>query len=192
VQIGNEHNFVWKRGDSFFHGKGATPAWQDASGRPLLGLIPLNMAREILLVLGSNNNDYLSRGRRRRDSAARLHHGWRSARAALDAQASRKASHPQGGSSRRRRRGQRKLIGRTDGTTLASHWAMGKKIQFNETELIKSMREALEHGRGEAPRHHHSSHQFEGHPRGDRNQRRSVRAACGVQCRQAASGSIAS
>lgn len=60
VQIGNEHNFVWKRGDSFFHGKGATPAWQDNSGRPLLGLIPLNMAREILLVLGANNNDYLS------------------------------------------------------------------------------------------------------------------------------------
>jgi len=60
VQIGNEHNFVWKRGDSFFHGKGATPAWADAQGRPLLGLIPLNMAREILLVLGSNNNDYLS------------------------------------------------------------------------------------------------------------------------------------
>ncbi|WP_404424229.1 RtcB family protein [Nibricoccus sp. IMCC34717] len=60
VQIGNEHNFVWKRGDSFFHGKGATPAWQDIEGRPLLGLIPLNMAREILLVLGSDNDDYLS------------------------------------------------------------------------------------------------------------------------------------
>jgi len=60
VQIGNEHNFVWKRGDSFFHGKGATPAWADAQGRPLLGLIPLNMAREILLVLGSNNDTYLS------------------------------------------------------------------------------------------------------------------------------------
>jgi tRNA-splicing ligase RtcB len=60
VQIGNEHNFVWKRGDSFFHGKGATPAWQDAGGRPLLGLIPLNMAREILLVLGADNNQFLS------------------------------------------------------------------------------------------------------------------------------------
>jgi tRNA-splicing ligase RtcB len=60
VQIGNEHNFVWKRGDSFFHGKGATPAWNDSSGRPLLGLIPLNMAREILLVLGANNDGYLS------------------------------------------------------------------------------------------------------------------------------------
>ena len=60
VQIGNEHNFVWKRGASFFHGKGATPAWSDKEGRPLLGLIPLNMAREILLVLGANNEEYLS------------------------------------------------------------------------------------------------------------------------------------
>ncbi len=60
VQIGNEHNFVWKRGDVFFHGKGATPAWRDEHGRPLLGLIPLNMAREILVVLGADNTDYLS------------------------------------------------------------------------------------------------------------------------------------
>lgn len=60
VQIGNEHNFVWKRGDSFYHGKGATPAWRDKEGRPLLGIVPLNMAREILLVLGSSNDTYLS------------------------------------------------------------------------------------------------------------------------------------
>ncbi|MDR1498260.1 MAG: RtcB family protein [Puniceicoccales bacterium] len=60
AQIGNEHNFVWKRGDVFLHGKGATPAWRDEQGRPLLGLIPLNMAREILLVLGADNADYLS------------------------------------------------------------------------------------------------------------------------------------
>jgi len=60
VQIGNEHNFVWKRGDVFYHGKGATPAWLDGEGRPQLGLIPLNMAREILLVLGANNDSFLS------------------------------------------------------------------------------------------------------------------------------------
>lgn len=60
VQIGNEHNFVWKRGDLFLHGKGATPAWRDREGRPLLGLIPLNMAREILLVLGADNDEFLS------------------------------------------------------------------------------------------------------------------------------------
>ena len=60
AQLGNEHNFVWKRGDTYLHGKGATPAWRDDEGRPLLGLIPLNMAREILLVLGADNPDYLS------------------------------------------------------------------------------------------------------------------------------------
>ncbi|MCR6656962.1 MAG: RtcB family protein [Opitutus sp.] len=60
LQWGNEHNFVWKRGDSFYHGKGATPAWRDAEGRPLLGLIPLNMAREILIVLGGDNDEFLS------------------------------------------------------------------------------------------------------------------------------------
>lgn len=60
AQFGNEHNFVWQRGDSFFHGKGATPAWRDANRRPLLGLIPLNMAREILLVLGGDNDQFLS------------------------------------------------------------------------------------------------------------------------------------
>lgn len=60
VQIGNEHNFVWKRDNTFLHGKGATPAWRNEQGRPLLGLIPLNMAREILLVLGADNTDYLS------------------------------------------------------------------------------------------------------------------------------------
>jgi tRNA-splicing ligase RtcB len=59
-QFGNEHNFVWRRGASFFHGKGATPAWRDEDGRPLLGLIPLNMAREILLVLGGDNDEFLS------------------------------------------------------------------------------------------------------------------------------------
>ncbi len=58
--FGNEHNFVWKRGDLFLHGKGATPAWNDAKGRPLLGLIPLNMASPILMVLGRDNPDYLS------------------------------------------------------------------------------------------------------------------------------------
>jgi len=60
TQFGNEHNFVWRRGDHFLHGKGATPAWKDASGNPLLGLIPLNMASPILMVLGRDNDDYLS------------------------------------------------------------------------------------------------------------------------------------
>lgn len=59
-EFGNEHNFVWKRGDLFLHGKGATPAWRGDDGHPALGLIPLNMAEPILMVLGSDNADYLS------------------------------------------------------------------------------------------------------------------------------------
>jgi len=60
--FGNEHNFVWKRGDNtYLHGKGATPAWKDEkTGHPLLGLIPLNMAEPILITLGRDNSDYLS------------------------------------------------------------------------------------------------------------------------------------
>ncbi len=60
ASLGNEHNFVWKRGDLYLHGKGATPAWNDEQGRPLPGLIPLNMAEPILLVLGSDRADFLS------------------------------------------------------------------------------------------------------------------------------------
>ncbi len=60
TEFGNEHNFVWKRGDLFLHGKGATPAWKDDDGRPLLGLIPLNMAEPILVTLGRDNEKYLS------------------------------------------------------------------------------------------------------------------------------------
>lgn len=60
AELGNEHNFVWKRGDHFYHGKGATPAWKDQLGRPKLGLIPLNMAEPILLALGSDNAEFLS------------------------------------------------------------------------------------------------------------------------------------
>ena len=58
--LGNEHNFVWKRGNLFYHGKGATPAWKDDQGRPLVGLIPLNMAEPILLVLGNDREEFLS------------------------------------------------------------------------------------------------------------------------------------
>jgi len=60
AEIGNEHNFVWRRGDLFVHGKGATPAWRDEDGRPRLGLIPLNMAEPVLLVLGGDREEFLS------------------------------------------------------------------------------------------------------------------------------------
>ena len=58
--FGNEHNFVWQRGELFYHGKGATPAWPDEAGRPRLGLVPLNMSSPVLLVLGENREDCLS------------------------------------------------------------------------------------------------------------------------------------
>ncbi|MEM7601176.1 MAG: RtcB family protein [Verrucomicrobiota bacterium] len=60
TEFGNEHNFVWRQGDQFLHGKGATPAWKDEDGRPLLGLIPLNMAAPILVTLGRDNEEFLS------------------------------------------------------------------------------------------------------------------------------------
>ena len=60
ASVGNEHNFVWQRGRTFYHGKGATPAWPDEEGRPRIGLIPLHMAAPILLVLGRDNREFLS------------------------------------------------------------------------------------------------------------------------------------
>jgi tRNA-splicing ligase RtcB (3'-phosphate/5'-hydroxy nucleic acid ligase) len=60
LAFGNEHNFVWQRKDGlYYHGKGATPAWTGTDGRPLPGLIPLNMGSPILLCLGAGNEDYL-------------------------------------------------------------------------------------------------------------------------------------
>jgi tRNA-splicing ligase RtcB len=59
ASVGNAHNFVWREGDTFYHGKGATPAGLDEEGRPRLGLIPLNMSAPILLVMGRNNREFL-------------------------------------------------------------------------------------------------------------------------------------
>lgn len=51
----NEHNFVFKRGDLYFHGKGATPAWGDyAADATGLTLIPLNMSEPVLVVRGKD------------------------------------------------------------------------------------------------------------------------------------------
>lgn len=55
----NEHNFVFKRGDMFWHAKGSTPVWghhahdADQYGRTI---IPLNMGEPILLVTNDENN----------------------------------------------------------------------------------------------------------------------------------------
>ena len=78
----NEHNFVFRRGDTFLHGKGATPAWNgfapDSNG---LVLIPLNMAEPILIAKGSDRREALGfcphgAGRNfSRSEDARRHHG---------------------------------------------------------------------------------------------------------------------
>jgi tRNA-splicing ligase RtcB (3'-phosphate/5'-hydroxy nucleic acid ligase) len=60
ASMGNEHNFVWKRGDLYYHGKGATPAWTGVDGHPLLGIIPLNMAAPILLTFGRDKAEFAS------------------------------------------------------------------------------------------------------------------------------------
>ncbi|MGE3914161.1 MAG: RtcB family protein, partial [Hyphomicrobiaceae bacterium] len=78
--FGNEHNFVWKRGDLFYHGKGATPAWTGDDGHPLLGLIPLNMAAPVLLTLGNDRAEFASfsphgAGRNKSRSALLREHG---------------------------------------------------------------------------------------------------------------------
>lgn len=52
----NEHNFVFRDGESFYHAKGATPL--DAKFLPEdneLRLIPLNMAEPVLIVKGTTN-----------------------------------------------------------------------------------------------------------------------------------------
>lgn len=52
----NEHNFVFRRSDGlFYHGKGATPAFNGwADDATDLTIIPLNMAEPVLIVRGSN------------------------------------------------------------------------------------------------------------------------------------------
>jgi RNA-splicing ligase RtcB len=51
----NEHNFVFERDGLFYHGKGATPAWDEfASDATGLTLIPLNMSEPILVVRGKD------------------------------------------------------------------------------------------------------------------------------------------
>jgi tRNA-splicing ligase RtcB len=52
----NEHNFVFRRSDGlFYHGKGATPAFDNwAADATDLTIIPLNMAEPVLIVRGKN------------------------------------------------------------------------------------------------------------------------------------------
>ena len=61
MRFWNEHNFVFKDGDSFFHAKGATPLLDkyvpDSYGG--LRLIPLNMSQPILIVSGEETENNL-------------------------------------------------------------------------------------------------------------------------------------
>jgi RNA-splicing ligase RtcB len=52
----NEHNFVFRKSDGlFYHGKGATPAFDNwAADATDLTIIPLNMAEPILIARGKN------------------------------------------------------------------------------------------------------------------------------------------
>lgn len=47
----NEHNFVFKRGDLFYHAKGATPGWTDTYERTL---VPMNMSESVLVTRGTD------------------------------------------------------------------------------------------------------------------------------------------
>ena len=47
----NEHNFVFKRGDMFYHAKGATPGWKDTYERTL---VPMNMSEPVLVTRGTD------------------------------------------------------------------------------------------------------------------------------------------
>lgn len=49
-QFWNEHNFVFKRGDLYYHAKGATPGWRDTYD---LTLVPMNMSESILITRGT-------------------------------------------------------------------------------------------------------------------------------------------
>lgn len=49
-QFWNEHNFVFKRGELYYHAKGATPGWKDTYD---LTLVPMNMAEPILITRGT-------------------------------------------------------------------------------------------------------------------------------------------
>jgi RNA-splicing ligase RtcB len=87
ANVWNAHNFVWRDGGTYLHGKGATPAGLDDQGRPRLGLIPLNLAAPILLVIGRNNPEFLGfapHGAGRNVSRRALMKPWRMKDGSLD------------------------------------------------------------------------------------------------------------
>lgn len=80
----NEHNFVFKEGDLFYHAKGATPLDDKfvPDSKDGLRLIPLNMSEPVLIVKGSTTDNNLgfaphgagrniSRGRHKKNNSHR-------------------------------------------------------------------------------------------------------------------------
>lgn len=65
-RIWNEHNFVFRRGDMFFHAKGATPVAHDfLPDTTGVQIVPLNMAEPVLLIRGevtANNLGFAPHG----------------------------------------------------------------------------------------------------------------------------------
>jgi RNA-splicing ligase RtcB len=61
LRFWNEHNFVFRRGNSFYHAKGATPLLDEFVHDSTLGLrlIPLNMSQPILVVRGIESDGNL-------------------------------------------------------------------------------------------------------------------------------------
>lgn len=57
----NEHNFVFKEGDLFFHAKGATPLSNSfvPDSTDGLRLVPLNMSEPVLIVKGETSSNNL-------------------------------------------------------------------------------------------------------------------------------------
>ena len=57
----NEHNFVFKEGDLFYHAKGSTPLKDEfvPDNHTGLRLVPLNMAEPVLIVKGETNSGNL-------------------------------------------------------------------------------------------------------------------------------------
>jgi len=61
MRFWNEHNFVFRDGDEFYHGKGATPLDDKFVPDSYQGLrlVPLNMAQPVLVVRGDTTDSNL-------------------------------------------------------------------------------------------------------------------------------------
>jgi len=87
LQFWNEHNFVFKDGDLFYHAKGATPLDDKFVPDSYNGLriVPLNMSEPVLIVKGNTTNSNLGfapHGAGRNISRAK--HKWRNSNRTME------------------------------------------------------------------------------------------------------------